>query len=188
MPERLARPFDLWRTTGVAAEGACMFILEAEESRRRGYSFVTGYASANDGPADLCDGIFSAAKRAMAEARIRPAQIESISAWGPGHKAIDEAEARAMIGVFGPDLAGIPAVSIKGSIGSPLGAAPAIQVAAAALAQMDGILPPTVNWDYADPECPLNLSNRPRSVAHGVTLINAHGVGKVNTCLILERC
>jgi len=188
MPERLARPFDLWRTTGVVSEGACMFVLEAEQSRRKGYSYVTGYASANDGPTDLCDGIVAAAKLAMADARVRPTQIDSISAWAPGHKAIDEAEARAMVGVFGADLAQIPAVSIKGSIGSALGAAPAIQVATAALSQRDGLMPPTVNWDYADPQCPLNLSNRPRSIEQRTTLINAHGVGKVNACLILERC
>jgi 3-oxoacyl-(acyl-carrier-protein) synthase len=188
MPERIARPFDLWRTTGVVSEGAAMLVLEPEESRRAGYSYLRGYASANDGPDELCDGIGAAARLAIADAGLRPSQVEAINAWGPGHKLIDAAEARAMIEVFGEELPGIPACSIKGAIGSPLGAAPAIQVAVAALAQRDGVIPPTVNWKYPDPEIPFNLSGDARSIAHSLTLVNAHGVGKVNACVVLERC
>jgi 3-oxoacyl-(acyl-carrier-protein) synthase len=85
-------------------------------------------------------------------------------------------------------LAGIPVGSIKGAIGSPLGAAPAIQVAASCLALRFGIIPPTVNWQYPDPSCPLNLSGQARTIEHTTTLINAHGVGRVNASLVLERC
>lgn len=188
MPERLARPFDLWRTTGVVSEGACMFVLEPECSPRPGYSFVTGYAFANDEPDNLCGGIATAAKLAIAGAKLRPAQIEAISAWAPGHKLIDEGEAHALVHVFGSNLPSIPVVSIKGAIGSALGAAPAIQVGAAALAQHFGIIPPTVNWTRPDPACRLNLRTQPCTVPHASTLVNAHGVGSVNACLILERC
>ncbi|HWA11341.1 MAG TPA: beta-ketoacyl synthase N-terminal-like domain-containing protein [Opitutaceae bacterium] len=188
MPERLARPFDLWRTTGVVSEGASMFLIEAEKSPRQGYSYITGYAFANDKPGDLCGGIATAGKQALADARLRPDQVEAINAWGPGHKLIDQTEVQAMIDLFHSDLAGIPAVSIKGSVGSPLGAAPAIQVAAAALGHRCNAIPPTVNWEYPDPSCPLNLSNQARSVAHAVTLVNAHGLAGVNSSLILEKC
>lgn len=188
MPERLARPFDLWRTTGVVSEGAAMFVIEPETSPRRGYSYISGYSFANDDARELCSGLKVAATQALAGARIKPGEIEAINAWGPGHKLIDAAEARAMAGVFKTHLQDIPVLSLKGAIGSPLGAAPAIQIAAAALAQRFGVIPPTVNWQYPDPACPLSLSNQPRSVAHGITLINAHGVGKVNASMILERC
>jgi len=188
MSDRLARPFDLWRTTGVISEGAAMFVIEPEASPRSGYSYISGYAFANDGAGDLCGGMTAAAQLAMADARVRPSQIDAINAWGPGHKLIDEAEVGAMAGIFGGGLAEIPIVSIKGSIGNPLGAAPAIQVAAAAMAQKYGIMPPTVNWQYPDPACAINLSNQPRSISHSHTLINAHGVGNVNACLVLERC
>jgi 3-oxoacyl-(acyl-carrier-protein) synthase len=188
MSERLSRPFDLWRTTGVVSEGACLFVIEPEDSPRRGYGYITGYAFANDGPDALCDGLLAAGRLALAQARIRPADIDAISAWGPGHRLIDEAEARALAGLFGSALQEIPVVSIKGAIGSPLGAAPAIQVGAAALAQHFGMIPPTVNWKHPDPACPLNLSGRTRAVEHSVTLINSHGVGKVNACLVLEKC
>jgi len=188
MPERLDRPFDLWRTTGVVGEGASIFVLEPEASPRRGYSWISGYAFASDEPNRLCSGISTASRLALADARMRPLQIEAYSAWGPGHREIDAAEVRAMIEVFGSTLPALPVVSIKGAVGNALGGAPAIQVAAAALAQRAGIMPPTVNWDYPDPACPLNLSNRCRSLDHATTMINAHGVAGVNSSLILERC
>jgi 3-oxoacyl-(acyl-carrier-protein) synthase len=188
MPERVARPFDLWRTTGVVSEGAAMFVIEPEESPRPGYSFISGYAFAHDEPDRLCGGIAVAAKQALGAANRRPGQIEVISAWGPGHRSIDEAEFRAISSVFSSHLPGIPVVSIKGSVGSALGAAPAIQIAAAALGQRDGLVPPTVNWDHSDPACPLNLTNRMRSIDHAVTMVNSHGVGGVNACMVLERC
>lgn len=188
LPDRIARPFDLWRTTGVVSEGACIFVLEPEDSPRAGYSFITGYGFANDPPGELCGGLEEAARLAIANARLRPNQIEAISAWGPGHKTIDAAEAKAMARIFTTWLGSIPAVSIKGAIGAALGAAPAIQVAAAAMAQRSGVLPPTVNWTDPDPACALCLSNLPRLLEHRTTLINAHGVGSVNACLVLERC
>jgi 3-oxoacyl-(acyl-carrier-protein) synthase len=188
MPGRLSRPFDLWRTTGVVSEGACLFILEPEDSPRPGYSFVAGYAFASDADDVLCGGLVESGRLAVADAGVRPEQIESLNTWGPGHKLVDVGEAVAMKKLFGSALTSLSAVSIKGAIGTPLGAAPAIQVAAAALAQRNGVIPPTVNWDYPDPSCPLNLSNRPRSIACGWTLINAHGVGAVNSSMVLQRC
>jgi 3-oxoacyl-(acyl-carrier-protein) synthase len=187
MPERLDRPFDLWRTTGVVSEGAAMFIVEPDDSPRQGYSWITGYAFASDPAGDLCGGMLESGRLAMAEARIRPSELDTINAWGPGHKLVDLGEARAMRKIFGQLLEGIPAVSIKGALGTPLGAAPAIQVAVAALAQKFGQIPPTVNWDYPDPSCPLNLSNRSRLIPHRRTLVNAHGLGGANSSMILEK-
>ena len=188
MPERLDRPFDLWRTTGVISEGACMFVVEPETSPRAGYGYISGYAFASDRGDDLCSGLAVASRLALADARMRPSQVDVLNAWGPGHKLVDAGESRAMAGVFSRRLSEIPAVSIKGAIGNPLAGAPAIQVAAAVLGQRFGVIPPTVNWEYPDPACPLNLSSRSRSVAHAVTMVNAHGMAGVNSSLILERC
>jgi 3-oxoacyl-(acyl-carrier-protein) synthase len=188
MPERLARPFDLWRTTGVVSEGACMFVLEPEQSPRSGYCFIDGYAFANDEPDNLCSGLETAGRMAMADAGIRSEDIDVLNTWGPGHRMIDQGEARAMARLFGNRLGEIAAGSIKGILGSALGAAPAIQIGAAALAQHHGVLPPTVNWQRPDPACPLLLSARSRYVGHAVTLVNAHGVGSVNSSMVLRRC
>ncbi len=188
MSDRLARPFDMWRSTGVVSEGACMFVLEPECSPRRGYSFISGYAFANDSAAGICSGLIEAAQLAMADAGIKPDMIDSINAWGPGHRTIDAGEANAMERVFGKTLQEISAVSIKGAIGSALGAAPAIQIGVAALSQYFQMGPGTVNWSHPDPACPLNLSRHVRNIDQLATLINAHGVGNVNSCMVLQRC
>ena len=186
-PERQSRPFDLWRTTGVIGEGACVLLLEPEESPRPGYAFIEGYAFASDPLESPGSGLYDAMRLAVANAGLNLGQVDCINAWGPGHKIIDQAEARALERVFGPALAGIPAVSLKGAIGNPLGAGGAIQAGCAALSLVHGIIPPTVNWQYADPGCPLNLSAQPRHVAHSTTIINAHGLSGTNACLVLKR-
>lgn len=188
MSDRLARPFDLWRTTGVVGEGCCIMILEGEESPRRGYSYVSGYGFASDEYDDLCSGMVDAGRFAMAQARVRPSDIDVINAWGPGHKLVDRGEGFAMQKLFGSALPGIATLSIKGSIGTPLGAAPAIQLAAAALAQRFDTIPPTVNWQRPDPECPFDLAAHSRAIDHRWTLINSHGLGALNSSMVIERC
>jgi 3-oxoacyl-[acyl-carrier-protein] synthase II len=185
---RIARPFDRWRTTGVVSEGACMFVLEPESSPRPGYAFVSGYSFAIDDGDDLCSGLLSAGRLALAEARLSVGDVEAVNAWGPGHKLIDRAESLVLEKMFGKALSNIPAVSIKGAVGAALGAAPAMQVAAAALGLSNGIVPATVNWEFPDPSCPLSLSNRNRLLPHDVVLVNAHGVGNINSSMVLLRC
>ena len=187
-PERLCRPFDRWRTTGVIGEGACMFVLEPESSPRPGYGFVSGYAFASDQNEDTLGGLEDAIRLALANGRIRAHEIDCIYAWGPGHPGIDAAEAGVLQRVFEEKLAEIPVVSIKGAVGNPLGAGGAIQAGCAALGLRLGAIPPTVNWQHPDPACPLNLSGQPRRLHCSKVLINAHGLAGVNASLILERC
>jgi len=187
LPERICRPFDLWRTTGVISEGAAILVLEPESSPRPGYALVGGYAYATDPVENPVDGLRDAIRLALANAGVRPGEVDCISAWGPGHKLVDRAEARVLRAVFGHRLGEIPATSIKGAIGNPLGAGGAIQTAAAALGLRDGVIPPTVNWQYPDPDCPLNLSAAARVVAHRLTLVNSHGLSGTNACLILRN-
>lgn len=187
-PSQIARPFDLWRTTGVVAEGCCIVVLEAESSPRPGYSFIAGYGFASDEDGELCGGMVEASRLAMAQAGIRPPEIDVINAWGPGHRLVDRGEGSAMRKIFGPALSSIATVSIKGAIGTPLGAAPAIQLGTAALSQKHGLIPPTVNWRRPDPECPFNLSGSMRVIEHQWTMVNSHGLGALNSCMILRRC
>jgi len=186
-PERQCRPFDLWRTTGAIGEGACMLVLEPDSSPRQGYAFIEGYSFSSDATEVPGSGLSQALQLALANARRKPTDVDCINAWGPGHRLIDAAESIALVETFGSNLKHIPTVSIKGAIGNPLGAAGAIQVGCAALSLSKGIIPPTVNWQYPDPECPLNLSSRMRTVRHELTVVNSHGLSGTNACLVLAR-
>lgn len=187
-PESIARPFDLWRTTGVVSEGACFFVLEPEESPRAAYAWIGGYSFSADSGNLICSGLFEAGSQVLGNAKIRVENLECLSAWGPGHKLVDRAECAAMERLLRKRICEIPAFSVKGAIGSPLGAAPAIQIAAALLGMRHSLVIGTVNWETADPECRLSLSKKNRRIKHKNILVNAHGVGGVNSALLLEKC
>ena len=186
-PTEMGRPFDLWRNTGVIGEGACVLVLEAETSPRAAYAWVGGYAYGNDEEGFAGNGLISTMSMALANAQRHPASVDLINAWGPGHREIDAAEADCLCNFFGDRLAKIPAVSLKGAIGNPLGAAGSIQVASAALSLKTGRIPPTVNWETPDPECPLNLSEHFRDIGCSVALVNTHGLCGTNASMVLLR-
>jgi 3-oxoacyl-(acyl-carrier-protein) synthase len=132
-------------------------------------------------------GLVEAVQQALANATRRPNEVDFINAWGTGHRVIDTNESRAMQHLFGNRLAEIPVSSIKGAIGTPLGASGAIQAASTALSLMHGILPPTVNWETPDPSCPLNLSNQTRRLPVKVSVVNSHGLSGSNSALVIEK-
>jgi 3-oxoacyl-[acyl-carrier-protein] synthase II len=186
-PLAQCRPFDLWRTTGVIGEGACMLVLEPMTSPRPAYGVIRGYSYATDSEGQLCSGLLAAIRGAIANASLSPADIGALSAWGPGHREVDRAEAEILAQVFAQDLARIPAASIKGAIGNPLGAAGAIQAGGAALGLSMGIVPPTVNWQRPDPNCPLSLGTTARRLPHRNVLVNSHGLSGTNACLVITQ-
>lgn len=186
-PNEMGRPFDLWRNTGVIGEGACVLILEGEESPRPAYAWVGGYAYGNDDLGHSGNGLAATMKMALANSGCRASAVDLINAWAPGHAEIDAVEAKCLSGFFGERLERIPAVSLKGAIGNPLGAAGSIQVASAALSLKTGRIPPTVNWETPDPDCPLNLSSNARDIGCSVALVNAHGLCGTNASMVLLR-
>jgi 3-oxoacyl-(acyl-carrier-protein) synthase len=186
-PEEMGRPFDLWRNTGVIGEGACVVILEAEHSPRPAYAWLAGYAYGNDAAGLAGSGLKETMIMALANAGRRALDVDLINAWGPGHSEIDRAEAAALCEVFGSRISRIPAVSLKGAIGNPLGAAGAIQVASTVLSLKTGRIPPTVNWHTPDPECPLNLNGEARDIGCSTAVVNAHGLSGTNATIVLRR-
>jgi 3-oxoacyl-(acyl-carrier-protein) synthase len=186
-PHEMGRPFDLWRNSGVLGEGGCVVILEAEDSPRPAYAWIEGYAYSNDEAGLSGNGLAATIRMALANARCQPSRVDLINAWGPGHTEIDAVEADCLCKFFGERVSTIPAVSIKGAIGNPLAAAGSIQIASAALSLRTGRVPPTVNWETPDPECPLNLSGSARDVGCSVALVNAHGLGGTNASMVLYR-
>jgi 3-oxoacyl-(acyl-carrier-protein) synthase len=186
-PEKACRPFDLWRSTGVLGEGACIFVLEPENSPRPPLAWITGYGYANDQDGKTAMGLVEAVQQALANAKRRPEEVDFINAWGTGHRVIDANESRAMQDLYGSRLAEIPISSIKGAIGTALGASGAIQSASSILSLLNGLLPPTVNWETPDPSCPLNLSNHPRRLPIKIAVVNSHGLSGSNSSLVIEK-
>ncbi len=164
-----------------------MFVLEPEESPRPAYAWVAGYGYANDHSDQIGSGWYDSIRMALANARRSAVDIDYISAWGPGHREIDFKEAQSLKRIFGPLLDTIPVTSIKGSVGSGMAAAGAIQIASAALTLQRGIIPPTVNWETPDPDCPLSLSNVSRRLDPTIALVNGHGISGSNSSLVLEK-
>jgi 3-oxoacyl-[acyl-carrier-protein] synthase II len=185
--DKLCRPFDMWRTTGVVGEGAAVLVLEPESSPRPALAWFDGYGFATDTDNKPLSGLRVAAESAIVDAGLRKDEVQSLNAWGPGHRMVDAAESAEMVQLFGLSLASIAAVSIKGGVGSPLGAAGAMQAVSAALALSEQCIPPTVNWDTPDPACPLSISNQSRYMYFENMLINSHGLSGANACALFRR-
>jgi 3-oxoacyl-(acyl-carrier-protein) synthase len=192
-PEKASRPFDMDRDSGVISEGAGIIVLEnLDNARARGvipYLEITGYATRTDPDVDqLGSGLGIAMHAALANAGRRPSDVDYISAHGPGHPLVDRAETAMIKAVFGRRAYAIPVSSIKGVIGNPLSAAGALQVIACALTMRHDVLPPTANLDKPDPECDLDyVPLKARRARVSCALINSHGLGGCNSCLVVER-
>lgn len=184
-PQLHCRPFDLWRGTGVAGEGGCVFVLEPEGSSRPGVARVAGAGLANESSSAPWSGFGDAVRLALGNARLRPANVDCIHAEGVGQKALDRAEANALKTVFGSHLAALPVSALQGAVGNALGGAGAIQLGCAALGMKHSLIAPTVNWRHPDPSCPLNLSSTTRQLRSRVTLLSARDPRGAVSCLLL---
>ncbi len=190
-PERASRPFDRERDNGLLAEGAAIVILESlDTALERGatiYAELLGDHTCRDPegtPAGT--GWARTMRSALQNARCDVALVDYVSAWGCGDILLDRMETSAIKEVFGKRAYDLAISSIKAVTGNPLGAAGPLQLAASAMSMRHGILPPTANYEHADPDCDLDYiqgasrRSRPRRI-----LLNTHGMGGGNTCLLL---
>jgi 3-oxoacyl-[acyl-carrier-protein] synthase II len=127
-------------------------------------------------------------KRALADAGLRPDEVDHINAHGTGTKPNDVTETQAIKAVFGAHAAAMPVTSIKGSTGHLMGAAGSLEAIASVLTLRDGVVPPTINFREADPECDLDyVFNAPRKTAVRTVLSNSAGIGGCNAAVILRK-
>jgi 3-oxoacyl-[acyl-carrier-protein] synthase II len=194
-PATASRPFDAERDGFVMAEGAGMFVLERyEDAVSRGariYAEITGFGASNDAfhmSAPLADGTQTAdaLKRALAEARVLPEEVEAINAHGSSTRLGDRAEAVAYERVFGERLSSIPVSATKGQHGHALGATGAWEVALAAMGMRERIIPGTVNLQNRDEECQVRCEREPIAANARVVLSNSSGFGGINAALVLR--
>jgi 3-oxoacyl-[acyl-carrier-protein] synthase II len=192
-PETASRPFDLTRDSGVISEGAGVLVLEnlerAEARGVRSYMEIGGYGKQRDSDSSLpASGLEDSMNLAMANAGCTSADLDYISAYGPGHPILDAAEIHVIKRVLGPRAYSVPVSSIKGVTGNPLAAAGPFQVIACALSLRDQRLAPTANYETPDPECDLDIvPNRSRKAAMNCVLVNVRGIGGSASSLVLNR-
>lgn len=197
-PRHASRPFDARRDGFVLSEGAGTVVLEAEEfARARNAPIlaeVVGYAATADAhhvtePAENGEGAARAMRLALERAGISPDQVGYINAHGTSTPAGDRAEVAAIKSVFGDAAYRIPISSTKGATGHMLGAGGTTEAVFCIQAMNTGIVPPTINYEFPDPECDLDIvPNEARDVGpFDISMSNAFGFGGHNVSLVLRR-
>ena len=196
-PERASRPFDAERDGFVMGEGAGVVVLEEEEhARKRGATIVArlaGYGLSGDAhhitaPAPEGEGAARAMRMALDDGGIALEDVGYINAHGTSTPLNDKNETAAVKSVFGDHARRLALGSTKSMTGHLLGAAGGIELVASALAVARGILPPTINYEHADPDCDLDcVPNEAREQAVQVAISNSLGFGGHNVCLAVRR-
>jgi 3-oxoacyl-[acyl-carrier-protein] synthase II len=196
-PTRASRPFDRERDGFVLGEGAGVLILEEyENAKARGakiYCEVLGYGQSADAY-DLVavdpdgTGVMLALQRAFAKAGIQPADVDYINAHGTSTPIGDPAESKAIEKAFGEHARAMGVSSTKSMHGHALGAAGGIEGVATVMAVQEDIMPPTINYEFPDPECTLDyVPNVARRAPIRVALSNSFGFGGHNSVIVFGK-
>ncbi len=196
-PAKASRPFDAQRNGFVMGEGAGVLILEELGlALRRGariYAEVVGYGMTSDAfhvaaPAPDGDGAIRVMRRALEDAGLGPDAVQYINAHGTSTELNDKTETAAIKAVFGEHARRLAVNSTKSMTGHLLGAAGGLEAGVTALALFHQIMPPTINYEFPDPECDLDYvpnTARKAEIVHGLS--NSFGFGGTNASLVLKR-
>ena len=190
-PLRAFLPFDADANGYVSGEGGSIMVVEdATAARVRGvdrcYAELAGYAATFDPRpgGDREPGLRRAVELALADARVRPDQVDVVFADGYGVPSLDLIEARALMRTFGEY--GVPVTVPKTMTGRLYAGGAPLDVATAVLAMRDGVIPPTVNVTELAPGCRIDLvRDEPREVPVRTVVIAARGHGGYNAALVL---
>lgn len=196
-PEHAARPFDRDRDGFVIGEGGAAFVLESlEHAHRRGaeiWAELTGYGSAQDAYR-ITDthpqgrGTVAAIRRALADAKLNPEQIDYVNAHGTATQLNDRIETIAFKQALGAHAFRVPISSTKSMLGHATTACAAIELAVCIMALRHGVVPPTINLDHPDEGCDLDyVPHTAREVACRHVLSDSIGFGGQNAALIVSR-
>lgn len=195
-PAHASRPFDKHRDGFVMGEGAGALFLESLESAKaRGatiHAEVLGAGMSADAhhltaPDPDGGGVRLALNRALESAECEPEDVDYINAHGTSTPLGDEAETGAIKKVFGDHAYDLNVSSTKSMTGHLLGAAGAVEAIASIQALKHNVVPPTINFEEADPACDLNYTfNEPQERTLNIALSNAFGFGGHNTSLVLS--
>lgn len=196
-PEAAVRPFERDRDGFVIGEGGAVFVLEELEHARRRNAEIWAELSAVGTAQDayrITDthpegrGAASAMQLAIAEAGLNLDDVDYINAHGTGTILNDKIETVAIKRVFGPQAYRVPISSSKSMHGHFTTASGAIEMAVCLMALRFGVIPPTINYENADPDCDLDyVPNIARDLACRHVMSNSIGFGGQNACVILSK-
>jgi 3-oxoacyl-[acyl-carrier-protein] synthase II len=196
-PHRSSRPFDKRRNGFVTSEGSGVLILEElDHARARGakiYAEVVGYGSTCDAyhavaPLPSGESAIKCMELSIGEAGIKPEQIDYINAHGTSTVANDGTETLAIKRLFGSRVKEVMISANKSMIGHMWGAAGAVEGIFTAKTIQEGLIPPTINLDEADPECDLDyVPYKARRSGVRYALSNSFGFGGINASLVFGK-
>lgn len=195
-PTKAVRPFDAKRDGFVMGEGSGIVLLEElEQAVRREahiYCELVGYGMSEDAfhitqPDPDGDGAARSMANALHDAKMEPSDIQYINAHGTSTPYNDRTETIAIKRVFGGNAKKVAVSSTKSMTAHMLGAAGGVELIASAMTLQNQMLPPTINYEFPDPECDLDyVPNKPRKAAVRAAMSNAFGFGGHNATLIVR--
>jgi 3-oxoacyl-[acyl-carrier-protein] synthase II len=178
LPAAASRPFDLARAGMVLGEGAGAIVLEEHEHARARGAKIYGEVLSG-GSSVVVDrnlvaqrgaAIENAIRHALRSAGLAPADVGHIHAHGLGTRSCDQQEARAIAKVWGKKSDRVPVTAAKSYFGNLGAGGGIVELIASILALEQGNLPPILNYQTPDPECPIRASTG--SDAPGDTALN----------------
>jgi 3-oxoacyl-[acyl-carrier-protein] synthase II len=198
-PKSASRPFDLNRDGFVLGEGAGAIVLEEyEHAKRRGAKIIAELAGGGlsadayhlTAPHPEGLGAYNVMKSALADAGMKPTDIDYINVHGTSTPLGDISEITAIQRVFGEHAYNVNISSTKSMTGHLLGAAGAIEAIASILATVHDIIPPTINHFTDDPAFDPRLNFtflQPQKRIVNAALSNTFGFGGHNASVIFKK-
>lgn len=196
-PQKASRPFDAKRDGFVMGEGGGVVVLETlEHALKRGariYAELAGIGLTGDAyhitaPVPGGEGAVRSMRLAIKDAGVRPEDVDYINAHGTSTEYNDKTETQAIKTVFDEHAFRIYISSTKSMTGHLLGAAGVIEAVITVLAIVNGKIPPTINYEFPDPECDLNyVPNIPIDKSINVAISNTFGFGGHNATLLFKK-
>lgn len=196
-PLRASIPFDIERSGFVMGEGAGIVVLESlEHAQARGakiYAEIAGYGATCDAyhitsPAEDGSGAAKAMEIAIADAGMKPEDVDYINAHGTSTHHNDLFETKAIKLALGDHAKKVKINSTKSMIGHLLGAAGGVEFITCVKSIEDGFVHATAGLTVDDPECDLDYT-KGEGVAMEVNcaISNSLGFGGHNATLLVKK-
>tara|TARA_X000001036_G_scaffold374605_1_gene363059 strand:- start:612 stop:1829 length:1218 start_codon:yes stop_codon:yes gene_type:complete len=195
MSPSLCRPFSKGRNGLVHGEGASIFVFEdLQHAKKRGANIIAeviGFSMSSDA-SDLIvpnvNGPERAIREVLKDAKINNERVTYINAHGTGTVSNDKIECQAIKKVFLDQSYNLKVSSTKAMHGHLIGATSAIELLSCTLAIQKGIIPPTINYLEADPDCDLDLvPNYAQETDVDCVLNNSFAFGGMNAVLAIKK-